>query len=354
MFQIFNIRILIGILIFDLPRYIGVLWASQGSLASLANRRERLDAAPDNSGFRCDWQWTSDLHAPKVLPILGRRLMTRALSAHPIRCLSQPKFVSEQPDVSFIIGHRGMARLPHLLATLESIAGQQGASFECLVVEQDTNSLLSERLPSWVSLIHTPPPTADMPYCRAWTFNVGAKHARGKVFVLHDNDMLIPHDYAAQIMLRLNQGYEVANLKRFIFYLNEMHTRAVFAGNALLTDQAPEAIVQNLEAGGSVAIEREAYRRIGGMDESFIGWGGEDNEFWERAQTCKVWPYGYLHLVHLWHPSQPGKYQVDNHALKRYRDLAAVPAIERIGKLTTDKSGDLAGPIGYAGGQARR
>jgi len=280
--------------------------------------------------------------------------MRRALSEHPIRRLSQPELASEHPEVSFILGHRGAARLPHLLATLESIAGQQGASFECLVVEQDAQSVLSERLPAWVRLVHTPPPTADMPYCRSWTFNVGSKHARGKVLVLHDNDMLIPADYAAQVMLRLNQGYEVANLKRFIFYLSEAHTRQVFAGNALLTDQAPEAIVQNLEAGGSVAIEREAYRRIGGMDESFIGWGGEDNEFWERAQTCKVWPYGYLHLVHLWHPSQPGKHQGDNHALKRYRDLSAVPAIERIGKLTTDKSGDLAGPVGYAGAQARR
>lgn len=273
--------------------------------------------------------------------------MRRALSEHPIRRLPSPELVSEQPEVSFIIGHRGMARLPHLLATLESIAGQQAAAFECLVVEQETHSQVGGQLPAWVRRIHTPPPAADMPYCRSWTFNIGAKHARGRVLVLHDNDMLIPQDYAAQIMARMNQGYEVVNLKRFIFYLNESHTQAVCAGHALLTDQAPETIVQNLEAGGSVAIEREAFHRIGGMDESFIGWGGEDNEFWERAQTCRVWPYGYLSLVHLWHSSQPGKLDPNNRALEHYRVLSSSPAIDRIDQLRRLSAGALSGPIGY-------
>ena len=79
----------------------------------------------------------------------------------------------------------------------------------------------------------------------------------------------------------------------------------MFEKHAGLTDAAPEVIVQNLEGGGSVATTREAFESIGGMDESFIGWGGEDNEFWQRAQTCRVWPYGYLPIVHLWRPSQP-------------------------------------------------
>ena len=68
-----------------------------------------------------------------------------------------------------------------------------------------------------------------------------------------------------------------------------------------------DAIVQNLEAGGSSGAGRQAYFDIGGFDERFIGWGGEDNEFWERAQTKKVYPYGYLPLVHLWHEPQRGR-----------------------------------------------
>ena len=36
--------------------------------------------------------------------------------------------IAEAPDVTFLIGHRGMARTPHLLATLQSIAAQTGVS----------------------------------------------------------------------------------------------------------------------------------------------------------------------------------------------------------------------------------
>lgn len=345
---------LLGVLIRDIPRYFQALIWNGGGYLSIRNRNQVLLIAPDNSGYRCDWQWTSDLYAPKVLPFLGRWLMKRALVDHPIRRLPQPEVVSDQPRISFIIGHRGMARLPHLLTTLESIAGQQGATFECIVVEQETESQLAGRLPTWVLHIHTPPPKPDMPYCRSWAFNVGVKQARGSVLVLHDNDMLVPADYASQILVRVDRGYEVVNLKRFIFYLNESHTKSIFSGRASLLEEAPEAIVQNLEAGGSVAITRDAYERIGGMDESFIGWGGEDNELWERSQTCKVWSYAYLPIVHLWHSSQPGKYQGENPTLQHYHELSAIPAGERIARLTSLGLGNTAGPYGYQHGRAQR
>jgi hypothetical protein len=337
----------LGVLLKDLPRYLPALAGSGAGYLSLRNRTERLERAPVGDGYRCDWQWTSNLHAPKVLPFLGRWLMRRALADHPIRCRSQPESVSEQPQVSFIIGHRGMARLPHLLATLESIAGQKDVAFECIVVEQETESQLAGKLPAWVRHIHTPPPVPEMPYCRSWAFNIGVRQARGRVLVLHDNDMLVPADYAAQILARMKQSYEVVNLKRFVFYLNESHTQAVFDGRKTLLDEAPETIVQNLEAGGSVAITREAYERIGGMDESFIGWGGEDNEFWERAQICKVWPYGGLPIVHLWHFNQPGKSDEKSSGKKHFYALSKTPVDIRIGALRDIPRGSVSGPLSY-------
>ncbi|CAG0928416.1 hypothetical protein RHDC3_00737 [Rhodocyclaceae bacterium] len=340
-------RALLGVLLKDLPRYLPALAGSDAGYLTLCNRLERLELAPDGSGYRCDWRWTSDLHAPKVLPVLGRQLMKRALADHPIRRLPQPEQHFTNPEVSFIIGHRGMARLPHLLAALESIAGQQGISFECIVVEQETESQLAGRLPSWVRHIHTPPPAADMPYCRSWAFNVGVKQARGSMLALHDNDILVPADYASLHLAKVREGYEVVNLKRFIFFMNEAETNAIFESGAEMTGATPVSIMQNAEGGGSIAITRDAFDCIGGMDESFIGWGGEDNEFWERAQTCKVWPYGCLPIVHLWHASQPGKYQGENPMLRHYRELSAVPVGERIGRLRNGIHGDEAGPAGY-------
>lgn len=338
---------LLGVLLKDWWRYRRALTARDDAYLTLCNRYERLVSAPDGSGYRCDWQWTSELHAPRYLPGLGLKLMRRALDEHPIHRQARPDQISGTPVISFLIGHRGRERLPHLLATLESIAGQQDAAIECLVIEQDEQARLPGLLPDWVRHIHTPPPPG-MPYCRAWAFNVGAQLAQGWMLVLHDNDMLVPADYAARLMALGRQGWEAINLKRFIFYLSARVSQGVFMGTAGLSAGVPQAIVQNLEAGGSVAISREAYQRIGGMDEGFIGWGGEDNEFWERCQTLKVWPYGALPLVHLWHPAQPGKYQADNQTLKRYRDLSQMPPRQRIEQLRQRPAGQLMEPTGWS------
>ena len=341
-------RQLLGVLLKDLPLYLPALARGGDAHLAIRNRSERLEPAADASGFRCDWQWTSDLHAPKVIPALGRRLMQRALAAHPIATSLIPKpAVGTSPQISFLIGHRGTARLPHLLATLATIAAQEGAVVECIVVEQDTQPQLRGLLPGWVTLVHAPPPAPQMPYCRSWAFNVAARHAHAQVLVMHDNDMLVSNDYAAQILRRVSQGYEAANLKRFVFYLSLSHTQAFFDGSCGLLDAAPEVIVQNLEAGGSVAITRAAFEALGGMDESFVGWGGEDNEFWERALTLRAWRYNYLPMVHLHHPAQAGKGAPGNPTAAHYRRLAAITVDARIAQLRAMPRGETQGPQGW-------
>jgi hypothetical protein len=347
------LRQYLGVLFRDLPKYASGFVQGGSAYLAICNRDESLERAPDGSGYRCNWQWTSDLHAPRVIPALGQLLMRRALADHPVTRVPAPLAPNREcPTVSFIIGHRGISRLPHLLATIESVAAQRDVSVECVVVEQDTESRLEGRLPEWVRHILTPLPTADMPYCRSWTFNVGAKHARGWLLVLHDNDVLVPVDYANELVERMRRGWDVINLKRFIFYLSEAHTQQIFQGAANVSDRAPEGITQNLEAGASIAITRDAYSRIGGMDESFIGWGGEDNEFWERAQTLKVWQYACLPCVHLWHTAQASKYETDNPALARYRRLSRVDVGQRIQRLQAAASGAMSGPVDWRGAQA--
>jgi len=132
---------------------------------------------------------------------------------------------------------------------------------------------------------------------------------------------------------RCREGYEVVNLKRFIFYLTESHSRRITARCAFSPDEAPESIMQNAQGGGTLAITRKAYFSIGGFDEAFVGWGGEDNEFWERARTRKVWPYGYLPLLHLWHKAQPGKFQQERRTAELLELRSAIHAEKRIADL---------------------
>jgi hypothetical protein len=340
--QLGDIREMLGVVALDLPRHLPRLWSANARYLSICNRDELLERNPGGEGYRCTWQWSSDLHAPKLLPPLGRALLRRALRDHPVGHASEPA-AEGAPQVSFVIGHRGMARLPLLLATIESIAAQTDVRVECIVVEQDVDAHLAGHLPSWVRHVHTPPPEPSLRYCRSWAFNVGVRHAASPLLVLHDNDILVPQGYAAAVLRLQTQGFDVLNLKRFVFYLDEATTARLLEARASLSESTPVAVGQNL-LGGSLAITREAYDAIGGFDEAFIGWGGEDVEFWERARSRRAWEYGFLPFVHLWHEAQPEKNIANSDTMRLYHSLALVPVEDRIATLVARSSGLMAGP----------
>lgn len=306
----------------------------------IRNRNEAISL--NERGVACDWRFTSDLHIAHVFPSTGRRLMRRSLARWPITMRDAPGS-NGPPKVSFLIGHRGTARLPHLLATLRSIAGQSGVDVECIVVEQSVAPEIEHLLPPWVRYLHTPLPRPDLPYCRAWSFNIAVPLARSDVLVLHDNDMLMPERYAFEALQRIGEGFSFVDLKRFIFYLREADTRRVFVTGAPPRGVAA-IVVQNL-VGGSIVVRRDAYDAIGGFDESFVGWGGEDNDFFDRAAFIGgVHRFAYMPILHLEHPPQPGKLSLTTGAIRRYREMETIDPGERIARLRGLEQGRMDGP----------
>lgn len=303
----------------------------RGCWERIHNRGEALTFEPDGRGVQCEWKWTSSLHVCDVFPRNAPRLMQAALREWPVAFADAPA-ANDAPEVSFLIGHRGLARLPHLLLTLRTIAAQRGARIECIVIEQSAEREIESSLPSWVRYLHQPA-ERGAPYARARTFNEAARAARAPLLVLHDNDMLVPARYAAELAAKMRAGDEVLDLKRFIFYLTQEATKRTMESGSVPGDARSESVVENLR-GGSIAITREAYDAIGGFDETFVGWGGEDVELWERAETRRANRFGYLPIVHLWHAPQPEKTQgASAPAVERYYELAQVPVAERIARL---------------------
>lgn len=321
----------------DRWRYERALRSGSKSYLSIANRSELLQVSPDHSGYACLWKYTSRLHAPLVQPQLGKRLLQRCLQDSPIAFSDKTVYTHGIPQLSVLIGHRGTERLPLLLKTLQSFAAQEHVDLECIVIESDSQPVIRKYLPSWVQYIFSYDPEGSL-YNRSKTFNVGTRHAKGDILLLHDNDMLVPKNYGSNILHRVNQGYDVVNPKRFIFYLSKEYTRFVLNTNVSLDLATPDYIVQNLEAGGSMAIKTQSYHLIGGMDEQFIGWGGEDNEFWDRCLTLPAWIWGYEPIVHLWHQSQPLKADTSNPNIMRYKEIIQLPALERIHRLRSKSS----------------
>jgi len=308
----------------------------------MCNRNDQLTEGPGGLGVRCEWTYSRALHVCNVFPVTGRWLLLRALHQWPMELDGnrRPPLAS-RPAVSFIIGHRGNERLAHLLATLCSIQKQVKIDFECIVVEQDVEPLIRDRLPDWVRYVHAPRPEREVGYNRSAALNAGVRQSRGQVLILHDHDMLVPADYAAEAWRLYEEGYEVMQLKRFVFYLDQASTHRVFAAGTVLNRPVFERVVENMEGGASLAISAKACEALGGMDEEFIGWGGEDNEFWDRCLTRKVWDYGYLPFVHLWHPSLANR-QSSNPMLSLLAEKRTMSAQDRIAALRALRESETA------------
>ena len=305
-------RTVLGTLLYDWPRFFGCLISRQG-WSRMRNRQDVLRRSSEGAGIQCNWEYTRPLHLCSIFPRTGIQLLRAALREYPIHFASEPACAvtrEERPAVSFIIGHRGLERLPLLLLTLRSIAAQQGVSFECIVVEQDHETRIRDHLPPWVRYLHAPLAEAGQPFSRSRALNAGAALARGRLLIFHDNDLLIPAQYAEEGWRLFQAGYEVIQMKRFIFYrsiLGEAERDPLAPGGPWTV----ELVLENALAGGSLAVARDVFVAIGAFDEEFVGWGGEDNEFWDRCLTRKVWPFGFLPLVHLWHAPQEGKRAVN-------------------------------------------
>jgi hypothetical protein len=322
----------VGVMLKDWLRYESDLRFNQHKYLMLQNRVERIAAGPEDLGYVCLWPHTSKLHAPLVMPHLGRQLLKVCMAKSTFQ-LKESRTEDSEIILSVLIGHRGMERLQLLLLTLRSIAAQTEVNLECIIIEQDTESLIREYLPEWVRYLFLKTETSSNVYNRSAGFNHGVKHARGKILLLHDNDMLMPNTYCKDIVTLVSRGYEAINTKRYVFHLTRSHSEKITSSLGEIPIEAPEYIIQNLEAGGSMAITRTAYFAIGGMDEEFVGWGGEDIEFWKRCSLLKRWIWGYQPILHLWHQSQPLKNKKDNPNIDRLILLDNLDLKDRINSL---------------------
>jgi hypothetical protein len=210
-------------------------------------------------------------------------------------------------DANYLITYResGSAdRRENLLALLRWLA--QWPELEALVVEQDTVSRL-DALPFGAACLAYNPG----PFNKSWGLNVAARLAHKPILIAGDADVIAPHMLAEAVEL-CRQGMAAVKPYREIIDLTPEETKRVRAGEwsfapARQRDAPPsreggqEFIVF---AGGLFVIRRDAYLGIGGFDERFLGWGGEDDAMSAKIRRMRIATVEIdaQPALHLWHP----------------------------------------------------
>ena len=250
---------------------------------------------------------------------------------------------ASNPDISIIIAFRGTGRLPQLQCCLASLRAQQDCMIEIILVEQSWERLLGEEDMAGVKYIHARSTSVDMPFNKSWAMNVGARHALAETLVFHDGDIVAPKAYASSVNALLSRGYEVARVPRLVFYPDRAQFETLQASHALERISSVSEVRENCR-GISLVMKKKSYWEIGGHDESFYGWGGEDDEILQRAETLNVFPGGFIPFIHLWHSAQLEKHsgmkEREAWSLKRMRE----PVPDRIRKLRLLDSGSIDSP----------
>lgn len=200
-------------------------------------------------------------------------------------------------NLTYIISYRhSMDRLNNLRRVLDWINGFSGA--EVIVVEQDKHSKIKDLSLKCKHIFIK----SNMPFNKAWGFNVGLKHANSGAIVFGDSDLVMdPQQFIGSIQM-LNQ-FEMVNPYNSVIDLDPQESQLQFSQMAAINRPGRgETDIQKVPLCGGICIFRkEAIEKIGGWHEDFIGWGGEDDFQSVKVKAFLTWHENKAKCYHLHH-----------------------------------------------------
>lgn len=203
--------------------------------------------------------------------------------------------------LSYIINHRGKTgfRLENLIFLVNYLNNFK--NIEIIIVEQDSESVLSNlKFPN--NCKHIFIKNSGL-FNRSWGFNVGYKYSTNEYLAFGDNDVVITKDAYDKSIILLQQN-KVVNPYSSIVDTTTQEANLIRQTNSLLSIKREGRRGINF-CGGLVFFTKQMFEQIGGWDEDFRGWGGEDNAltFYKipliLGKECmeEIDSVGY----HLWH-----------------------------------------------------
>jgi len=192
------------------------------------------------------------------------------------------------------------------------------------------------------------------PFNKSWGLNVGAKVSESPILAFGDGDVICDATWHEAVRL-VREELAIAKPYRHIIDLSPEESVQVRNGHWNFAPQRAPNAPRSREAqgeyvvfaGGLFLLRREVFVRVGGFDERFVGWGGEDNAMSLRLAAAGVSMAG-LDLgpaLHLWHPrttettvAQP-HYRANCHLLDDYSQYSRA-SMERLWEVQRQLMGD--------------
>ncbi|MEV0280835.1 galactosyltransferase-related protein [Streptomyces sp. NPDC050610] len=147
---------------------------------------------------------------------------------------------------------------------------------------------------------------------KSWTMNVGVTNTPGdpRYVCMLDADVLLDRDFLERNLERIATGEHAAHLpyhRGGLLALDDHSSdrallRRLGEGHASPDPRELRGQLLLAAPGASVWADAGLYHRIGGFDERFAGWGGEDDDFVERLSRHGDFVRFDDTVMHLNHP----------------------------------------------------
>jgi len=194
---------------------------------------------------------------------------------------------------------------------------------EIIIVEQDK----SPKLPSFtfkgIKYIFT---KSEMPFNKAWAFNVGLQHSTTQTIVFGDCDLIMDPHKMIEALKQLDNYECVSPYSRVIdLNSNEVNMNLEQMSKINRPGRGETDIQKICLAGGIIMYRKNAIVKIGGFDQGFIGWGGEDDFQSHKSKIFLTWYEQSGTCYHLWHERgapDPTPYQRNLELLNKLMSLS--------------------------------
>jgi len=225
--------------------------------------------------------------------------------------------IDKEYDIITILPFRGRwLHLEKTISTLLESAKNSNSRIGFLIIENSKASIFNKSKFSdepdvhyhWIN-------SHSKIFNKCVCHNIGAALTKSRFIHFHDCDLLVPDNFYVALINELNVNPAVQSFSgRRVNYLKEDPTKLYFDGLSIdKISKDPSNYKEGSPGapGGSIALSRELFLKVGGFDPHFFwAYSIEDRFFWEKVEKynrISTLDNPRIELYHLWHLPGWGK-----------------------------------------------